>query len=75
MGLRRLIRIYVQINTQGPPHLALEHRPRMWYELLKTLGRQQQEQEDGGAGTSNGFLDAALLPQEGLEWVEPLAFD
>lgn len=58
-------------TAQGPPHLALEHRPKLWYELLTALGRQEGDER----GKANGYLDAAALPEEGLERVEPLAFD
>lgn len=82
----------LQTITQAPPHLALEHRPKLWYELLVAVGRQAQhaqggqdgarvgtaaeEKKDRGGGRNvNGYVEAAALPEEGLERVEPLAFD
>lgn len=75
------------VASQGPPHLALEHRPKLWYELLTALGRRAQHAQHAGAGAAeerkgkgggrhvNGYWEAAALPEEGLERVEPLAFD
>ena len=44
------------VASQGPPHLALEHRPKLWYELLTALGRRAQHAQhaqggQNGAGT------------------------
>lgn len=65
-------------HGQGPPHLALEHRPALWYETMRALG-QLEEGKAGGAGGGRrgktGYEAAACLPEKGLEQIEPLAFD
>lgn len=56
--------------------MALEHRPRLWYEVLHACSRQQQQLEEAAAAEGgNGYSHAALLPEEGLDRIEPLAFD
>jgi len=82
------INAHVNTYIQGPPHLALEHRPTLWNDVLRALGRRKQEQQQQGqqggrdnwsrsddGRSSNGYLDAAALPEEGLEKIEPMAFE
>lgn len=65
--------VWVFLSLQGPPQLALEHRPALWYQAMRAL--VAGEAGGGGGGLGNGFEAAARLPEEGLEQVEPLAFD